>query len=328
MRNEERFVSDCLDSVLLQLNDLTEYEIFCVDGLSSDNTRNIVLEYVNKDNRILLIENKHKIVPIAMNMAIRLARGDVIIRMDCHARYNQKYINNCLEVLNRTNADNVGGYIETVPADDSKKSRAIAVSITSRFGVGGSKFRIGGDEQEVDTVPFGCFRKDVFERFGLYDERLARCQDIEFNSRIRANRGKIIISPSIKSIYYSSSSFSDLWKKKFNTGLWVYYTFYLVGGGLRVRHFVPLFFVLSILILSTAGFFFNFLWLFLISELFLYLFIAVVESIRLARNTKSSSTLVLISFIQMHIGYGIGSLWGILTAPFKFGFLHKRLHYE
>ena len=97
---------------------------------------------------------------------------------------------NCIDVLKRTGADNVGGYIDTVPSNDSRTSRSIAAASSSRFGVGGSTFRTGGGEQEVDTVPFGCFRPDVFDRFGMYDERLVRNQDIELNSRIRRGGGK------------------------------------------------------------------------------------------------------------------------------------------
>ena len=179
MRNEEKYVEACLDTVLAQLGGLPDSEILCVDGVSTDRTPEIVLEYVRREKRVRLLENPRKIVPTAMNIGILEAKGDVIIRLDCHAIYSRDYLKNCLEVLNSTGADNVGGYVKTVSSDDSAIAWAIATATSCTFGVGGSRFRTGGQEQEVDTVPFGCFPKSVFEKFGLYDERLVRNQDIE-----------------------------------------------------------------------------------------------------------------------------------------------------
>lgn len=318
MRNEERFVAACLDSVLDQLESLPECEILCVDGASTDETRNIVLGYSKKEPRLRLIDNPDKIVPFGMNKAIREARGDVIIRLDCHAKYVADYLKNCVETLQRTGADNVGGYMDTQPADDSIIGRAISAAISSRFGVGGSAFRTGGGEQEADTVPFGCFRRDVFDRFGLYDERLVRNQDIELNSRIRSGGGRIIISPSIRLTYFGPSTFSRLRRQAFNNGLWNPYTLYLVGGGLCLRHLIPLFFVLSIACFGVAGVFFRPLWYLLAAEIVLYLSAAIGIAIPTARSAGVSVGLLMSSFVQLHLSYGLGSLWGVITAPFKF----------
>jgi len=319
MRNEAAFVGACLDSLLDQLTDLQDVEILCVDGASKDKTRDIVITYAAKDSRVRLIDNPQKIVPTAMNTAIRQSRGDIIIRLDCHAEYGKNYIKNCIEVLQRTEADNVGGYITTAPIKDTRVARAIVATTSSRFGVGGSSFRTGGGEQEVDTVPFGCFRRDVFERFGMYDERLVRNQDIELNSRIRKGGGKIVISPSIKLTYYTRSTFTGLRQQAFNNGLWNPYTIYLTGGGLRLRHFIPLSFVLSLLCLAIGGLFFHPLWYLLAIELLAYLSAAGFVSLQLRKEANTSWLLLLLSFIQLHLSYGLGSLWGLLSAPFKFG---------
>ena len=152
MRNEERYVGACLDSILGQIAGRDDVEVLCVDGRSRDRTREIVAEYSQRDPRVRLVDNPNGIVPTGMNLGIAEARGEIIIRLDCHAEYAADYIDACVEVLERTASDNVGGYITTLPGKDSPVGRAIAAATSSRFGVGGSTFRVGGDEQEVDTV--------------------------------------------------------------------------------------------------------------------------------------------------------------------------------
>ncbi len=319
MREEERFVAPCLDSVLGQLQDRTDVEILCAVGTSRDRTRDLVADYARRDARVRLLDNPQRIVPTGMNLALRAARGAVIVRLDCHAEYAPDYIAKCLEVLQRSGADNVGGYMTTLPGDDSPVGRAIAAATTSRFGVGGSAFRVGGVEQEVDTVPFGCFRRDVFERFGVYDERLVRNQDIELNHRIRKGGGRIVISPAIKLTYYNRSTFAGLRQQAFHNGLWNPYTLYLVGEGLRLRHFVPLAFVLSLLGLGGLGLVWTPAWLLLAAELVVYILAATGMAVVASRSAQTSAVWVWLAFVQLHVAYGLGSLWGVLTAPFKFG---------
>ncbi len=318
MRNEQAYVAACLDSVLAQIEGVEQIEIICADGASTDGTRDIVLEYAEKDGRVILLDNPARIVPTGMNKAIAAARGEVIIRLDCHARYAPDYIQSCLEVLQRTGADNVGGYMKTESARDTAVGRAIAAATSSRFGVGGSTFRIGGDEQEVDTVPFGCFRRDVFDRFGMYDERLVRNQDIELNTRIRKMGGRIVISPKIQLTYYNRGTFAGLRQQAFNNGLWNPYTLYLVGGGLRPRHLIPLAFVGSVVLLAVVGIFFWPAWIALAAELLLYFTGGTIMARRAAEKERRLWPLIVLAFVQLHIAYGIGSLWGIITAPVKF----------
>ena len=328
MRNEEYFVSRCLDSVLCQLEDIPNCEVFCVDGGSTDRTRQIVEQYTERDGRIYLIDNPQKIVPTAMNKAIRMSRGEFIIRLDCHAEYDRKYFLNCLEVIQRTGADNVGGYWTTLPTHDTRYGRAIAAATSSRFGVGDSIFRIGGGERTVDTVPFGCFRRNVFEKFGLYDERLTRNQDIELNARIRKGGGRIVISPKIQATYYNRSTFSGLLQQSFFNGLWNPYTVYLTGGGLQIRHFVPLAFIMSIGVLAISGILWKPSWAFLAAELLIYLAIGLPMAVKAAKEKSANFVLTFIAFIQLHLTYGAGFLWGLFLAPFKFGFGRTSDHLE
>lgn len=318
MLNEERFVAGCLDSVLAQLDDLGDCEVLCMDGASTDRTREIVLRYASKDPRIRLLDNPQRIQSTAMNTGIRGASGEIIIRLDCHASYAPEYLKNCVELLRRTGADDVGGYIDTKPGDDTPVARANAAAVSHRFGVGGSAFRIGGGEMAVDTVPFGCFSKSLFDRLGMYDERLLRNEDLELSDRIRKAGGKIIISPSIRATYFMRPTFSGMRRQAFDNGLWNTYMLHLLHGGLSPRHLVPLCFVSSVLVLGAGGFFFRPLWYVLLAEIIVYISIATAAAASLARRTRTSMFLIILSFLQLHVSYGLGSLWGMIDAPFRF----------
>lgn len=318
VRNEKKFIDKCLDSFLLQIQGRDDFEILCVDGMSTDGTRGIINQYIRGDKRIRLIENPKRIAPSAMNLALDQAGGDFIMVVGCHAEYAPDYINKCLDVIERTRAEHVGGYMTTVPGADTATGNAIAAATSCCFGIGNSMFRLSGPEQEVDTVPFGMYRRGIFERIGRYDERLVRNQDIELNSRIRKAGGKIIISPEIKLKYYNRATYRGLWQQAFNNGLWNPYTIWLVGGGLYIRHFVPMFFVLG-LITFTIGAFggWSFRWI-LLGYILFYLLTASVFSTQSVRRTKTSFILVLWAFVVLHLAYGLGSIWAIITIPFKF----------
>ena len=184
--NEEKYIKNCLDSLLLQDYPIEKMEWIFVDGLSKDKTKDILLEYKNKYPELIKVfDNKNKTVPYAMNIGIKEAKGKYIVRLDAHADYNKDYISKCVYYLDTTDADNVGGI--AITKSRGFTGNAIAMMLSSKFGVGNSQFRTNGHSGYVDTVPFGAFRKEVFEKWGGYDERLTRNQDNEMNYRIRKN---------------------------------------------------------------------------------------------------------------------------------------------
>jgi len=325
MRNEEGFVGKCLESFLRQPSERQDIEVLCVDGMSTDTTREIVRKIAEHDERVRLIDNPRKITPVAMNLGISRSCGDFIIVVSCHAEYASNYIDKCLEVINRTKADHVGGYMTTVPEKDTQIGIAIAAATTSPFGVGNSIFRLGGSEREVDTVPFGMYRREVFEKIGLYDERLVRNQDIELNTRLCKAGGRIIISPEIQLIYYNRSTYRGLWQQSFNNGLWNPYTVWLTGGGLSLRHFIPMFFVIGLFTLPLGAVFRPPVKWVLLSYILVYLCSASYFSIKHTWRNKTSAILVLWSYIVLHISYGLGSLCGVITIPFKFPHRDKNI---
>jgi len=308
-RNEEKYIEKCLDSLLAQDYPRDNLEFLIVDGVSEDKTKEIVKTYVNKYPFIQLLDNLKKFTSFGLNIGIKKAKGDIIIRMDAHAEYGKDYISQCVNSLKEYKADNVGGAIKTLPAGKSILARAIAIVLSSIFGAGSSFFRIGSKKPKwVDTVFGGCYKKEVFKKIGFFNERLIRSQDIEFNQRLRKSGGKILLVPDIKVYYYPQSTFKDFLKHNFNDGVW---TLYPLKFGIKIfswRHLIPLFFVLGLIVLAEISYY---LFLFAI---FFYFLVSIFFSFFLAIKEKSLGLLIVlpIVFANRHFGYGFGSIWGLI----------------
>src|SRR5262249_41865202 len=156
-----------------------------------------------RHENVRIIDNPAQVTPTGLNAAIRAARGQIIVRLDAHTEYDRHYIARCVRWLETTDADNVGGQLRVVPTDDTVFGRAIAQSIAHPFGSGNARHKTARitKPEYVDTVPFGCFRRDVFDRVGFFREDLARSQDMEFNIRLRAKGGKILLVPDVSCTY-------------------------------------------------------------------------------------------------------------------------------
>lgn len=307
--NEEKYIGKCIDSLLKQDYPQDDMEWIFVDGRSTDKTKEIVYSYKEKYPKLIYIfDNPKKIVPCAMNIGIRNSHGKYIIRLDAHAEYAEDYFSKCVECLNNSDADNVGGLVVTKAR--TKTGLFIAKMLSSKFGVGDSQFRTNGKSGYVDTVPFGAFRREVFTKWGGYDERLDRNQDNELNYRIRKNGGKVYLSNDIKLSYYCRDSLKGINKMARQNGMWNILTSKLCPGSMRLRHFVPLLFVLSIIGLIAVGFIHWVFWALLGLEMFLYFTLDAIFSIKAASRFKDFIILFFI-FPLFHINYGIGSLIGI-----------------
>lgn len=320
--NEEKYIAQFLDSLLLQDYPMDDLEILLVDGMSKDRTREIVARYTERYPFIRLIDNTEKIVPYAMNRGIDAAKGDVIMRLDAHASYQPDYFSVLVKGLRRLNADNVGTVCKTDVLNKTPKTLAIREVLGNKFGVGNSTFRTGIDrEQEVETVPFGCWRKEVFERYGKYDVRLVRNQDIELNKRIIRGGGKIYILPDTYCTYLARETWHALAKNNYGNGKWniltVYYTKTL--SSLSLRHFIPLLFVLSLIIPLLLAFIW---WPFALvsaASLVAYTGLLSAVSLKLSIQKNLNFFYLLITFFVLHLSYGWGSLMGILKLPFLRG---------
>jgi hypothetical protein len=277
--------------------------------MSEDGTKRILNEYAKRHTNIKIINNPSKITPKAFNIGVKNSRGGIITIISAHSIYSRNYISKCIEYLNKTGADNVGGVCEHI--GNGLMGQAIALVLGCKFGLGGAKFRTAKKAQYVDTVFPGSWRREMFEKYGYFNEKLMRNQDNEYNARIRKGGGKIFLTPEIKSYYYCRSNLKDLWIQHFRTGLWNIKTIIIAPGSLSLRHFVPLFFVLGLL--TTWPIFV--LWLSIVMS---YIFCNIFFSLKIALKNGFRYLFVMpIIFLTLHLSYGLGSLVGILAYIIK-----------
>jgi succinoglycan biosynthesis protein ExoA len=315
-RNEEQFIGPCLDSLVQTTYPTDRLEILVVDGMSADRTREIVAGYRQKHPFIRLVDNPRFGIPFGVNIGIRDAKGDAIMIAGAHATYNEEYIVRCVDALFRYDADNVGGVRRIAPRNNTFFGHVIAILLTHRFGAGAPSYHHAPDKpREVDTIWGGCFRRDVFERIGLYDENLARAEDREFNQRLRDSGGKILQVPGVECCYLSRSNPTEFVFWMWQVGKWPFL------GSRRshrriwgLRNLVPPAFVIALFAsLLGAALVPNGWWLPL-PVILPYLAVALVCSFDIAVKRKDPRYLFVmpIMFGFTHVFYGIGSLWGLV----------------
>ena len=313
--NEEKYIDGCIASMLEQDYPKESMEWFFVDGMSQDATRQILAQYQSRYPALIhVLENPNKTVPYAMNAGIHASKGEYIIRLDAHAEYAQDYFSKCVELLDRTGADNVGGVMQT--KSRTPMGGVIAKMLSSKFGVGDAQFRTNGSDGYVDTVPFGAFRREIFEKVGLYDQRLTRNQDSELNYRIIHNGGKIYLSHEIRLAYYCRDTVMGIVKMALLNGKWNIITSKLCPGSMRLRHFVPCLVVLSLIGLPILGALWHPVWWLLAAELAAYLALDCLFSGKAAGSVGEFFKLLGL-FPLFHISYGWGSVVGICKVLTK-----------
>jgi succinoglycan biosynthesis protein ExoA len=316
--NESRTISMLLEAIPRQTYPLGDLEIIIADGMSTDGTREVIEEFSieNPDLAIGVVDNPDRIIPVALNHAIRAARGEVIIRLDAHSIPYPDYVAGCLAALERTGAANVGGVWEIKPSGEGWVARSIAVAAAHPLGAGGARYRTSGRAGPVETVPFGAYRREWFERIGLFNESLLSNEDYEFNVRLQRAGGVIWFDPAIRSVYFARDSLTSLAKQYARYGFWKARMLLRHVGSLRWRQALPPLFVLSTLLLGFMGLFWRPASLLLRVQLGLYgtitILAGLVESIR-----KRDGGLLVgfpLSLWTMHFAWGGTFLWSLFTA--------------
>lgn len=312
VRNEADFIERSLQAIFRQNYPHEFLEIIVADGESEDSTPAII-ERLRRESSIPIhtVKNPNKIAPCGLNLAVNKASGEIIVRVDGHCEIAPDYVANCVKYLQSGKTDCIGGQIETI--GETLTAQAIAYAMSSKFGVGGSAFRCGSDQlREVDTVAFPGYRRDVFERLGLFNEELIRNQDDEFNYRLRKSGGKILLAPEIKARYYSRSNFKSLWKQYFQYGYWKIRVLQLHPKQMSTRQFIPFIFVLCLLISIAASFFFESArWASAVIALSYLSANLIAGLISISRVKLRAVPLVNLSFAILHLAYGFGFLFGL-----------------
>lgn len=313
IRNEADFIERSLGAVLAQDYPRDCFEVLIADGMSTDSTREIIRRVAGDYPEISLhiLDNPRQIVPTGFNAALAQARGEVIVRVDGHTIIVPDYLRECALALERSGADNVGGKMNAVGA--SPFGQAVALATSSPFGVGGALFHYSDQEELVDTVYMGAWRREVFERLGFFDEELVRNQDDEFNYRLRAAEGKILLSPAIRSKYFNRSSIRALWRQYYQYGFYKVRVLQKHPAQMQPRQFVPPLFALGLLLgamLAPLSKPLRRLWT---AGLAAYGLANVAASVKLARANgwQHFKRLPLVFFI-LHFSYGLGFLAGLV----------------
>lgn len=250
--NEGNYIERSLTSVIQQDYPKHLMEVIIADGQSTDNTRALIERIKQQDHGVAihLINNPQRIVPTGLNLAIQQARGDIIVRVDGHCLLAQDYVSRCVCSLSDEQVDAVGGHLNTI--GETTLAEAIALAVSSRFGVGAVSFRISQGSQpiyeETDTVVFAAYKRQTLEDGGPFDEEMARNEDDEYNFRLR-KLGKILLFCSdIRADYFSQATMRGLWRQYFLYGMWKVRVLQKHPLQMSFRHFVPPAFVVTILL--------------------------------------------------------------------------------
>jgi succinoglycan biosynthesis protein ExoA len=310
MRNEEAFIGRCLTSLMEQDYPAELLEILVVDGRSTDRSREAVESMAAELPNLRLLDNQRKVAPAGFNIGINDARGEIVITASAHSYLAPNYVSRCVQYLRQTGADCVGGPIKSVGT--APTSEAIALAMSSPFGVGDAVFRYSQREQYVDTLAFGAYRRAAFDRVGLYDEELVGNEDDEFNYRLRRHGGKLFLTPAISSFYYGRDSLRALWKQYFNYGFGKVRVVWKHPRLARPRHFIPALFVASLVVSGLLSFL-NPLFALLFALIGgSYLLLSLLFSFRIAaRNGWRYLPVLPLVFGCLHIAYGTAFLVGL-----------------
>jgi glycosyltransferase involved in cell wall biosynthesis len=317
--NEETTIRQLLDAIDSQSYPLNDIEVIIADGLSTDQTRAVINDFkLNHPNlAIRIVDNLRQVIPSGLNRAIEAAQGKYLIRMDAHSIPDPDYIKNCINGLDQGLGDNVGGMWKIQPGANTRIAKAIALAASHPLAVGDALYRIGGVAQQVDTVPFGAFRRELIDKVGMFDETLLTNEDYEFNVRVRQSGGKVWMDPSIHSTYFARSTLKELSRQYWRYGYWKAQMLRRYPKTLRWRQILPLLFVLALISLGLLSIgWYPSRWL-LALIVILYVIVISVTGIRISLQHKDISLVigVPLAIATIHLSWGTALLWGLVFKP-------------
>lgn len=319
--NEQSTIRLLLMALHEQTFPSAEMEVLIADGMSMDGTRNEIAKFQADfpDLSVRVIDNTLRNIPSGVNRAIEASRGEIILRLDAHSKPYPDYIENSVKALEADRGDNVGGVWEIQPGADTWIAKSIAVAAAHPLGVGDAMYRHATRAAEVDTVPFGSFKRGLIERVGKFDESLLTNEDYEFNTRIRKSGGRIWLDPSIHSVYFARPTLQELARQYWRYGYWKWRMLRRYPDTLRWRQALPPLFVLSLFGLFVISIFFSFGRYMLAGELLLYFSIMFLAGLRSALKHRAPFLLIglPLAIAVMHMSWGSGLLWSIFNSGSK-----------
>ena len=318
-RNEEKTIHLVLQALFQQSFPLQDMEIVIADGLSTDGTRRAIHAFSQAHPSLVirLVDNPKQIIPTGLNTAIKASNGNLIVRIDAHSLPNPDYVQRCYDAHNEGKAENVGGVWKISPQNNSWMARSIAAAAANPFAVGDAHYRFTEKAAYVDTVPYGSYKRELFDKIGFFDESLLANEDYEFNTRIRQSGGRIWLDPAIQCTYFARASFWALAKQYWGYGFWKAQMLKRYPETLRWRQALPPVFVLGVILLALVGFFWHPAWLVLAVIFGLYLIIQLIPAIQI--SLKDGNILVslgvVLATLVMHFSWGTALIVGLFSKP-------------
>ena len=308
--NEVDYIEKCINSIIANHYPKDLVSIYVCDGMSNDGTRELIKKLVSVNNNLFLLDNHKKTTPLALNLGLKTSTAEVKIILGAHSEVDENFISeniNALDIDPKIGC--VGGILENVY--ENQVSKIIGLAMSSKFGVGNAHFRTGEKKGFVDTVAFGGYRKEVFDKVGYFDETLERNQDDEFNFRVVKSGYKIYLSEKIKCNYYVRASYTKLYRQYYQYGYWKVFVNKKHRTITSFRQLVPLFFVFFLITALMFSLIFPYSVFLSLFILFIYFFLSLLASYSLS---KKISTILKTSFVflLLHSGYGWGYLLGLI----------------
>lgn len=329
--NEEQFIGNCLDSILANDYPKDRLEIVVADGRSEDKTRHILEEYARCFPFIRVLDNLKREQQLGLNIAITDAKGEIVMRMDAHSTYKNNYIIECVKALQSYPADNVGGRWITVPRDRDLIGKAICFATSTPFGVGNAYYRLTSLKAPIPSlnhpkweinVAYFCCRREVFDKIGLFNEKLDRSEDIDFRARLKKAGMRTLFVPTIECYYSMRTKYWGFIKHMFRNGLWVLLPLnHAPNISFSLRHIVPLLFFLSLLISGIGAFFYPAVWPLFLLVIGSHTILSLYYSLRISIREKRPSLFFILPFIfiSLHIAYGVGSFVALFYLAKQWG---------
>jgi succinoglycan biosynthesis protein ExoA len=319
--NEEATIHLLLNAILAQTYPISIMEVVISDGISQDKTLAAIENFHRTHPGLALrvLDNTRRTIPSSLNLAIREARGEIIVRLDAHSIPIPEYVERCVQALEDGKGSCVGGVWIIHPGGNGWIAESIATAASHPLGVGDAMYRLKAEAGTVDTVPFGAFRRDLIGKIGSFDETLLANEDYEFNTRVRQKGGVVWLDPNIRSTYIARASLIELAKQYWRYGFWKLRMLSRYPATLRWRQALPPLFVLSLLGLLLFSIFGNSPRIVLAAELIFYLLILTAAGVQLSIRLRKPLLIpgFMLAIMTMHLSWGGGFLWSLVLLPFR-----------
>ncbi len=319
--NEEESLPGLLTDVVTQTYPHNLIEVVLVDAMSTDRTYAIMQEFADSATgfeRVIVAQNPKKTQPSGWNVAIRTATGDAIVRVDAHAHIPADFVANHVRCLEDGECIS-GGPRPNVIVDPTPWKETLLLAESSMFGSGIASYRRTETAQRryVNTMFHAAYRREVFEKAGLFNENLIRTEDNELHYRMRKAGYRFCFDPSIVSYQHTRSTLPKMLKQKFQNGYWIGLTVFVCPGCLSLFHFVPFAFVLAILLTTVLAFVWSAIPALLLWGAYLFANLAMSMLTIAQKKTGLTNLALPVLFLLLHLSYGVGTFCGILSFPLK-----------